>query len=72
MVSITIKVQELLDERGMSQKSLAEKTGIRKAAISEICNNMRTSINREHLEKIVLALGLTSIEQLMHLDVEND
>lgn len=72
MVSIIIKVQELLDKRGWTQKQLADMTGLRRAAISEICNNMRTSINREHLEKIAEALGLTDISQLIELKVEQE
>lgn len=72
MVSIVIKVQELLDERGWSQKHLAELTGLRRAAISEICNNLRTSINREHLEKIAEAMNLTDINQLIELKVEQE
>lgn len=67
MATIYIKVQELLDERGWTQKQLADVTGLRRAAVSEICNNMRTSINREHLEKIADAFGLTDINQLIEL-----
>jgi transcriptional regulator with XRE-family HTH domain len=65
--TIYIKVQELLDERGWTQKHLAELTKLRTAAISEISNNMRTSINREHLEKIADAFGLSDINQLIEL-----
>ncbi|MFB5761136.1 helix-turn-helix domain-containing protein [Paenibacillus medicaginis] len=72
MVSIIIKVQDLIDERGLSQKQLAEMTGLRRAAVSEICNNLRTSINREHLEKIAEALNLSNINQLIELKVEQE
>ncbi|GGF86561.1 helix-turn-helix domain-containing protein [Paenibacillus aceti] len=72
MVSIVIKVQEILDERDMSQKQLAEMTGLRRAAVSEICNNLRTSINRDHLEKIAEALKLNDISQLIELRVEQE
>lgn len=72
MVSIILNVQTLIDERGWTQKQLAEKTGIRRAAISEICNNMRTSINREHLEKIAEVLELKDIKELIELRVEQE
>jgi transcriptional regulator with XRE-family HTH domain len=65
MVKMYIKVQELLKDRGWTQKELALMTGLRTAAVSEICNNLRTSINREHLEKIADAFGLTDIHDLI-------
>lgn len=67
MATIYIKVQDLLDERGWTQRHLANITGLRTAAVSEICNNLRTSINKEHLEKIAEAFGLTDINQLIEL-----
>ncbi|KIL35200.1 DNA-binding protein [Cohnella kolymensis] len=67
MATLYIKVQDLLDERGWTQKHLAIMTGLRTAAVSEICNNMRTSINKEHLEKIAEAFGLKDINELMEL-----
>lgn len=72
MATIHLKVQEIIDERGWTQKKLAEITGLRRAAISELCNNMRTSINREHLERIAEALELKSINELMELRVEHE
>ncbi|MCF2719260.1 helix-turn-helix transcriptional regulator [Paenibacillus sp. UKAQ_18] len=72
MSTIYIKVQDLLDERGWTQKYLAEKTNLRTAAISEICNNMRRSINRDHLEKIADAFGLTDANQLIELRTEQE
>jgi transcriptional regulator with XRE-family HTH domain len=65
MIKLQIKVQELLDEKGWTQKHLATITGLRTAAISEICNNMRTSINKEHLEKIAEAFELENVNQLV-------
>jgi Plasmid maintenance system antidote protein len=72
VATIHLKVQEIIDERGWTQKKLAEITGLRRAAISELCNNMRTSINREHLERIAEALELKSINELMELRVEHE
>jgi transcriptional regulator with XRE-family HTH domain len=71
MARIHIKVQELLDEHGWTQKELAARTGLRTAAISEICNNLRTSINREHLEKIADAFELADINELIELRAEH-
>ncbi|WP_270172593.1 helix-turn-helix domain-containing protein [Paenibacillus sp. SYP-B4298] len=52
----------------MTQKQLSELTGIRPAAISEICNNQRTSINREHIEKIAHCLDIQDIRDLIRLE----
>jgi len=72
MVTIHLKVQELIDKKGWTQKQLAEETGLRRAAISELCNNMRTSINKEHLERISEILELKDISELIELRVEQE
>lgn len=65
-----IKLDELLKERNITQKELAEITGIRPAAISELYNNQRKSINREHIEKIAEALKINDISQIITIDSE--
>lgn len=66
-MELVILVSERLAERNMTQKQLAELTGLRPAAISEICNNQRTTINRAHLTKIADALGIEDIRELIEL-----
>ncbi|MGY2613192.1 helix-turn-helix domain-containing protein [Bacillus pretiosus] len=44
---------------------LAELTGIRPAAISELYNNQRKSLNKEHIDKIITALNITDINELI-------
>ncbi|UPI12212.1 hypothetical protein [Bacillus phage SBSphiJ2] len=65
-----VKIKEVLEERGLTQKDLAEMTGIRAAAISEMSQGTRTVINKVHLSKIMDALGLTRIEDILELRVE--
>lgn len=65
---LIIRLSEILKERGMTQKQLSELTGIRPAAISEICNNQRTSINREHIEKIADCLGILDVRDIIRLE----
>lgn len=62
---IIVKLREILKERGITQKELAQMTGIREAGISELANNSRTSLNKEHLIKVAEALGITKIEDLV-------
>jgi putative transcriptional regulator len=65
LVKLRVKLDEVLKDRNMSQKELAELTGIRPAAISELYNNQRKSINREHIEKIAAALNISDISELI-------
>lgn len=62
---IRIRLQEILDEREISQKQLAELTKLRPTTISELCNNIRSTINREHLEKVMIALEIESIAEII-------
>lgn len=66
-MELVILITDRLAERNMTQKELAEITGIRPAAISELCNNQRTSINRDHLTKIAEALEIEDVRQLIDL-----
>lgn len=67
-MKLRVKLDEVLKARGnMSQKELAELTGIRPAAISELYNNQRKSINREHIEKIAEKLNITEISEIIGL-----
>lgn len=66
-MDLVILVSERLKENGITQKELAKATGIRAAAISEICNNQRTTINRVHLTKIADFLGISDINELLTL-----
>jgi transcriptional regulator with XRE-family HTH domain len=66
-MQLYILVAEALTARNMTRKHLAELTGIRPAAISEICGNQRTTINRDHLTKIADALEITDIRDLIEL-----
>lgn len=69
---IHIYLKDVLKRKGVSQKELAEMTGIRPAAISELANNMRSSINREHIEIIAEALNLQRLDELIRFDIESE
>ncbi|MBA9027495.1 helix-turn-helix domain-containing protein [Peribacillus huizhouensis] len=62
-----VKVAEILEEQGITRATLAEMTGLRPNVISEICNNQRTTINREHLARIAKALNITDVSRLIEL-----
>ncbi|MBC1274286.1 helix-turn-helix transcriptional regulator [Listeria booriae] len=62
---IDLKLKQLLIERSITQKKLAEISGIRESTISDIVRGARTVINFEHLSKISEALGLEDIREII-------
>ena len=65
---VKLKVKELLEERNITQKKLAQISGIRESTISDIVRGTRTVINFEHLSKIVEALEIDNISQLIDFE----
>lgn len=68
---IRLKVKELLEEKNLTQKELAIRSGIRESTISDIVRGSRTVINFEHLAKIMEALKVKRVEDIIELDVSN-
>lgn len=66
---VKLKVKEALEKRELSQKKLAEMSGIRESTISDIVRGTRTVINFEHLSKIAEALEVTDIRELIDFDL---
>lgn len=65
---VKLKVKDALDKRELSQKRLAEMSGIRESTISDIVRGTRTVINFEHLSKIAKALEITDIRELIDFE----
>lgn len=65
---IKLRLSEVLEERGITQKELAQLTGIRPNAISEMCRDMRTTYNKEHLNTIINALDIDDLSVLFTLE----
>ncbi|GEL75788.1 helix-turn-helix domain-containing protein [Tenuibacillus multivorans] len=73
---IRIKLKEILSNKGISQKELKKmidkkyyngEDKFRTATISEIYNNQRKSINKNHLEMIYNTLELKSMDELIEV-----
>lgn len=64
---IELRLKHLLDKQNMTQKALAEKTGIRESTISDITRGSRTVMNFEHIAKITDALNIDDIRDLIEL-----
>lgn len=65
---VKLKVKEMLEERNITQKELAQISGIRESTISDIVRGTRTVINFEHLSKIAEALEIDNISQLIDFE----
>lgn len=72
MRRIEVRLNEVLRSRGITQTELMRISGVRQASISELANNMRTAINREHLEKIADALEIDDINELITIVSDSD
>lgn len=66
-MELTVKLKEVLSERGMSQVELAEKTGLTRTVISELATNRRTAVNREHITKVIRALEITDMNEIFEV-----
>lgn len=60
-----VKLKEIIEERGLTQLKVSEMTGIRQAAISELVNNRRDTINKSQLEAICKALEITDFNEIL-------
>ena len=65
---VKLKIKETIEERGITQKKLAEMSGIRESTISDIVRGPRTVINIEHLSKIAEALEIDNITELIDFE----
>ena len=68
---VKIHLKELLEERDITQKRLAEMTGLRANAISDIARGTKTAINFNHLAKIATALNIADIRKIIDLEETN-
>lgn len=67
---IRLKLRDILNERDIEQKELAEKTGLSVRTISELCNNITKRYPKEVLERIADALEIDDISEL--IEIESD
>lgn len=65
---VKLKVKEAIEARGITQKKLAEMSGIRESTVSDIVRGSRTVINFEHLSKIAEALEVNNIAELIDFE----
>ena len=66
MAPITIRLKQLRQAQGLTQRELAEKAGIRRATVNRIENARVKSIDIEVLEKLAAALGVNAALLIDH------
>jgi putative transcriptional regulator len=64
---IRVRLKEILEDRGMSQRELARLTGLRPNTINHLCSNTATSVYFETLEVICKTLNI-EIQELLELE----
>ncbi|ELK42384.1 helix-turn-helix transcriptional regulator [Brevibacillus agri] len=64
---IKVRLQEILNNKGMSQRELARLTGLRPNTISHLCSNTATSVYFDTLEIICKTLNI-ELQELLELE----
>lgn len=72
MLKLTIKLKEVLKQRGITQKQLEELSGVPQSKISVICNNKLQELNMSNIEKIAHALNINDISVLLQFEKETN
>lgn len=66
-IILKARLKKLLIEKNITQKELAQRTGIKESIISDLANNRRSAINRSYVEKIADALDVTDLNKMFEL-----
>lgn len=63
-MELFVNLKDILKEKDISQKRLAELTGLTEAQVSAIASNRTTTINKVHIAKIANALESLEMDRL--------
>ncbi|MEH7440645.1 helix-turn-helix transcriptional regulator [Neobacillus drentensis] len=61
------KLKQVLEQKGISQKKLAQMTNIRDATVSELVNDTRSTYNKKHLIKIMEVLNISELSEILEV-----
>ncbi|MFK4312342.1 MULTISPECIES: helix-turn-helix domain-containing protein [unclassified Bacillus (in: firmicutes)] len=61
---IKLRLNEILKEREMRQKDLAQASGLRESSISDMVRGIRSTVNLEQLEKVMSCLEITDYNEI--------
>lgn len=71
-IVVVLKIGDAISSRGLTQKQVAEMTGIRPAAISALSRGFIDRLTLDHLAKIAEALHIGDIRELIDLSLESE
>jgi putative transcriptional regulator len=71
ILPIYLKLKELLQRKGITQKQLAEMTGLHESTLSDLTRDTRTAINKKHLELIMTALDIKDFNEILEKKSES-
>lgn len=71
-MKLNVQLKQILKDKNMTQKELAEKTGLKPSVISEIANNQRSAINRNYIELIAAALDIKDVKDILTFEREKE
>lgn len=66
-MTIRIKLKEILQNNGLTQKQLSELTGIHESTLSDLSRGTRSTINKDHLERIMNALEIKEFDKVLEI-----
>lgn len=69
---VVVKIAELVKTHQISLRELSRRSDVRHAALSELSNGKRESINFSHIERIAEALNIEDIREIIDLVEEGD
>ncbi|MEH6942449.1 helix-turn-helix domain-containing protein [Bacillus sp. JJ722] len=64
-MELELRLREILEERNMEQRQLAELTGLSVRTISELCNNKTQRYPKSALAEIMNALNIEDMNELI-------
>lgn len=71
-ITVKFKLDDRLEERGMSLRKCSELTGLRLGTLSDIMNGNKTSISFLHLWVLMISLSIQDINDLIELSFPED
>ena len=70
---VIVKINSLLEDKGISLRELSRRTDIRHPTLSELANQKRQNINFGHMERIADACGVEDIRKIItFIDVDDE
>ena len=69
---LVVKLNDLLRKYDLSLNELSLRSGVRRAALSELANGKRERIQFEHIERIADALNIDDIREIIDLEYVPD